>query len=129
MCIVNAFAIGLIGFIVLGSLGLPVRSVSAEPARFAIYIQARKVDPAHRTIRVTQGASVELAFTTDEPIELHLHGYDQLLTVQPGLAATMRVDAKIAGRFPIAGHRFGRDAGGSRSTSHAVLLYLEIHPR
>jgi hypothetical protein len=41
----------------------------------------------------------------------------------------MRVDANIAGRFPIAGHRFGRDAGGGRSTSHAVLLYLEIHPR
>jgi hypothetical protein len=121
--------LALFCLVVSAPLSSSVRSVSAEPARFAISIQARKVDPARRTVRVTQGASVELAFTADEPIELHLHGYDQLLTVQPGLVATMRVDAKIAGRFPIAGHRFGRDAGGGRSTSHAVLLYLEIHPR
>jgi hypothetical protein len=78
---------------------------------------------------VTQGAAVELAFTADEPMELHLHGYDLLLTVEPGARAVMRLDAGIAGRFAIAAHRFGGDAGKSRSARHVVLLYLEVHPR
>jgi hypothetical protein len=125
----NVFAFSLIGLVVLGSLGLPGRLVSAEPLRFAISIQQRKIDPAQRTIRVTQGKAVELAFTADEPMELHLHGYDLLLTVEPGARAVMRLDAGIAGRFAIAAHRFDRDAGKSRSARHVVLLYLEVHPR
>ncbi len=121
--------IGLIGLIVLGPLNPPLRVFSAEPPRFSIAIQGRKVDPAQRTIRVTQGRALELEFTTDETVELHLHGYDQLLTVQPGSVAVMRLDAKIAGRFAIAAHRFGSGAGGGRSARHVVLLYLEVHPR
>jgi hypothetical protein len=121
--------LAFIGLVVSGPLSSPLGSVAAEPERFAISIQARKVDPAQRTLRVTQGAAVELAFTADEPMELHLHGYDQLLTVPPGPVAVMRVDAKIAGRFAIAAHRFGGDAGKSRSARHVVLLYLEVHPR
>jgi hypothetical protein len=59
--------------------------------------------------------------------ELHLHGYDQMLTVQPGSPAVMRVQARTAGRFAIEAHRFGPDSG--RSRRHVVLLYLEVHPR
>jgi hypothetical protein len=117
------------GLVFLASLSSPVRSVSEETVRFAISIQALKVDPTQRTIRVTQGATVELAFTADEPMELHLHGYDLLLTVEPGAPAVMRLDAGIAGRFAIAAHRFDRDAGKGRSVRHVVLLYLEVHPR
>jgi hypothetical protein len=62
-------------------------------------------------------------------MELHLHGYDLLLTAEPGARAVMRLDAGIVGRFAIAAHRFDRDAGQTRSTRHVVLLYLEVHPR
>ena len=72
---------------------------------------------------------LELAFAADETVELHLHGYDRHLTVRPGEEAVMRLDAKVAGRFAIEGHRFGGSAGGSASRGHVVLLYLEIHPR
>ena len=118
-------AIGLAALIVIDLPSLPVRVLSAELARFSIAIQRRAVDPAQRTIRVTQGTALELAFKADEMMELHLHGYDQLLTVQPGSVAVMRLDAGTAGRFAIAGHV----AGGGRSRSHVVLLYLEVHPR
>jgi hypothetical protein len=121
--------LALLSLLALASLSPPVRSVSAEPARFSISIQQRKVDPTQRTIRVTQGAAVELAFTADEPMKLHLHGYDLLLTAEPGARAVMRLDAGIAGRFAIAAHRFERDAGKGRSARHVVLLYLEVHPR
>jgi hypothetical protein len=86
------------------------------------------VDPTQKTIRVIQGAALELEFTADETVELHLHGYDQHLMVQPGSVAVMRLDAKIAGRFAVEGHRFGGGAGGGRSRHH-VMLYLEVHPR
>ncbi len=125
----KVLVIGFIGVIVFGLLSAPVRVLSVEAARFSVAIEGRKVDPSQKTIRVRQGVVLELAFTADEPMELHLHGYDQLLTIEPGSVAVMRLDAKTAGRFAIAGHRFGRGAGRGRSPSHAVLLYLEVHPR
>jgi hypothetical protein len=112
-----------VGLSVLGA----AQAFAQEPARFSIAIQDRKIDPGQKTLRVTQGQAVELAFSTDEMAEVHLHGYDQLLIVQPGAPAVMRVQAKTAGRFAIEAHRFGNDS--SRSRRHVVLLYLEVHPR
>jgi hypothetical protein len=112
--------------LILGSFISATPSESAEAVRFSIPIQARKVDPAQRTLRTTRGHTVELAFTTDEPVELHLHGYDRHLRVAPGEAAVMQLEATIAGRFPIEAHRFG---AASDAQSHVVLLYLEVHPR
>jgi hypothetical protein len=125
----NAFAAAVIGSILLGSLDSSSQASSAEAERFSIVIRGRSVEGPQRTIRATQGTMLELAFAADETVELHLHGYDRHLTVQPGGEAVMRLDAKLAGRFPIEAHRFGGSAGGSPSRGHVVLLYLEIHPR
>jgi hypothetical protein len=125
----NAFAAAVIGSILLGSLDSSSQVSSAEAERFSIVIRGRSVEGPQRTIRATQGTMLELAFAADETVELHLHGYDRYLTVQPGGEAVMRLDAKLAGRFPIEAHRFGGSAGGSPSRGHVVLLYLEIHPR
>jgi hypothetical protein len=125
----NAFAAAVIGSISLGSLDSSSQVSSAEAERFSIMIRGRSVEGPQRTIRATQGTMLELAFAADETVELHLHGYDRYLTVQPGGEAVMRLDAKLAGRFPIEAHRFGGSAGGSPSRGHVVLLYLEIHPR
>jgi hypothetical protein len=61
---------------------------------------------------------IELAFTADETVELHLHGYDRHLTVRAGEEAVMRLDAKVAGRFAIEAHRFEEPAGGPPSRGH-----------
>jgi len=122
-------SIGWIGLIVFGALSPPSRVFSAEPARFSVAIQDRKVDPTQKTIRATQGQTLDLEFTTDEMVELHLHGYDRLLTVQPVSVAVMGLHANTAGRFAIEGHRFGSGTGGSRSPRHVVLLYLEVYPQ
>jgi hypothetical protein len=124
----KVLAIGLIGSIAFDSFVPRLQVSSAAEARFSITIRGRSVDPAHMTVRVTQGMTVELTFTADETVELHLHGYDRTLTVRPGEAAVMRLDAKIAGRFAIEGHRFGGGGSGGRARSHVVLLYLEVHP-
>jgi hypothetical protein len=125
----NAFVTAVVGSILLSLLGSPSQVSSAEAERFSIVIRGRSVDGPHRTIRATQGAMLELAFAADETVELHLHGYDRHLSVRPGQEAVMRLDAKIAGRFPIEAHHFGGGAGGSPSRRHVVLLYLEVHPR
>ena len=75
------------------------------------------------------GQTLDLTFTADEMVELHLHGYDRFLIVEPGSVAVMRLHANTAGRFAIEGHRFGSGAGSSRSRRHIVLLYLEVHPQ
>jgi hypothetical protein len=124
-----ACAIAVIGSILLGPFGLPNPASPADVARFSIAIRARSVDAPYRTIRATQGMTIELAFTTDETVELHLHGYDYYLTVNSGKETVMQLDARLAGRFAIEAHGFGRAGGGSPSRSHVVLLYVEIHPR
>jgi hypothetical protein len=86
---------------------------------------ASKADPDH-----ARGDMLELVFASDEPAELHLHGYDIYLSVEAGIPAVLRVDAKIAGRFPLESHRFG-DATAQATGAHAhiVLLYLYVYPR
>jgi hypothetical protein len=98
---------------------------TAEPVRFSIAIKNRKVDA--KRIRAKQGDVLELTFTSDEPAELHLHGYDKLVTVAPDAPAVLRLDAKIAGRFPIEAHKFG--TGSQSKGGHVALLYLEVYPR
>ena len=77
-------------------------------------------------IRVQDDDQVELRWTTDERVELHLHGYNIELVVRPGETATMSFEAFATGRYPITSHGFG---DGERSHSHGALIYLEVHPR
>ena len=101
---------------------------AAEPIRISIAIKNRKVDAGQRLVRISQGDTLELAFSSDEAAELHLHGYDQLVAVEPSKRALLRVEAKIAGRFSLEAHSFGKSAGRRKHT-RVVLLYVEVHPR
>ena len=100
---------------------------AAEPVRQSIVIRNGKVDGGQNVIRVAQGDTVELEFTGEEAAELHLHGYDRLVMLQPGRPAVLRIEATIAGRFPLEAHAFG--GGGGRRHMHSVVLYLEVLPR
>jgi hypothetical protein len=105
---------------------------AATAIRISITIKNRKlVNEVQRQIRITQGDLLELVFTADESAELHLHGYDIYLNVEPGTPGVLRVDAKIAGRFPLEAHRFGSATAepNAKTRDHVVLLYLEIYPR
>ncbi len=105
--------------VLAGFAARPSRAQTGATRSFDLDIRQRRVDKARRTVRVTQGDRVVLNWTTDEAVELHLHGYDISLKVAPGTPAAMTVEAKFAGRFPISGHGFG----------HHGLAYLEVHPR
>jgi hypothetical protein len=74
-------------------------------------------------IRARQGELIELRWTSDEAVDLHLHGYDVELQVQPDAPASMVVEAFASGRFPITSH--GWSDGGH---GHDALIFLEVYP-
>jgi hypothetical protein len=76
---------------------------------------------ADNTVRIKQGDEVELRWSSDRPIELHLHGYDIETKVTPRAPAVMAFKASIPGRFPVETH-------GESKGPHRPVLYLEVYP-
>jgi len=101
----------------------PLACAAAEPASkaFELAIAKERVDAAQETVRVKKGDKVELRWTSDRRIALHLHGYDIETTVTPEAPAVMSFQARIAGRFPVSEHGHG-------SRHERPLLYLEVLP-
>jgi hypothetical protein len=67
-----------------------------------------------------QGERVELRWSSDRSMALHLHGYDRETRAAPGLDGVMSFVARAAGRFPVETH----DAQGR----HRAVVYIEVHP-
>lgn len=88
-----------------------------------VNIEHRTVTVPGPVIRVTEGKQLLLRWHSDEAVELHLHGYDIELDVEPGTPADMNIDATASGRFPVTSHGFGGEHHG-----HQTLLYLEVYP-
>ena len=71
-------------------------------------------------LRATQGETVRLTVTTDEPGEVHLHGYDLTADVAPGHPGELVFEATTAGAFAINFHVFAAgDMAGGGSDHHA----------
>ena len=73
------------------------------------------------TLKVNKGDQVQVRFTSDQPIVLHLHGYDIEAKVAPSAPALLTFKADLAGRFPMHEHREG--AG-----NHRAVLFIEVQP-
>ena len=95
---------------------LPVR----KPERIDLAIKQGRVDADHGTVRVDEGDLVELRWSADERLIVHLHGYDIDTEVAPRAPAALRFDAVLTGRFPVEIH-------GGRE--HRPLIYLEVYPK
>lgn len=77
-----------------------------------------------RSVRVSRGEVVILRWSSDQPLELHLHGYDVTTTVSPGKPAEMKFVARATGRFPVEKH--GKAGAGGHG--HAPLFHIEVYP-
>ena len=100
-------------------------AVNAADLVFELRIEGGFVPAAQRLIRVTQGDKVTLRWRTDEPMVLHLHGYDIEKRVEPGSVAEMTFDARATGRFPIVAHAFGT---AGRAHEEIALAHVEVYP-
>jgi hypothetical protein len=79
----------------------------------------------NKSARVTRGSTVILRWRSDQPLELHLHGYDLTVTVGPDTAAEMKIVARATGRFPVEVHGKAAASGGH---GHRALFHLEVYP-
>jgi hypothetical protein len=99
------------------------------PRAFDLRVERRQVAQPQRVLRATEGDRVELRWTADEPLILHLHGYDIETRVAPGKPAVTAFTARLTGRFPVAIHAAGSADRGRSSDHHSTLLYVEVYPR
>ncbi len=73
------------------------------------------------TLRFRTGDQVDINWTVDVIMDLHLHGYKLDVRAMPGVSALMAFRARATGRFPLETH----DERGR----HRTILYIEVHPR
>lgn len=103
-------------------------AAAAEPARFNCRVEGGRLQGCPPVIRVVRGAAVEIGWSTDAPLALHLHGYDLTARPAPGAPAAMAFTAGLAGRFALEIHADATPKPTSRHGPHA-LLHLEVLPR
>jgi hypothetical protein len=110
--------------VTLAAIILTGPAAAEDPKRFELVIAERHLVEGGPTVKVRQGDKVELVWRSDEPADLHLHGYDLGVVVLPGEETVLTFQATTAGRFPISSHGIG----GGDDQSHRPLVYIEVHP-
>jgi plastocyanin len=111
--VVRGVVLALVAAAVLGGLFFALRPdpPDAGPRNRAVEVEIRggEMDPAE--ITVGEGDRVTLRATSDRPVEMHLHGYDRELKVEPGGSATLSFEAEKTGRFEIEAEGSGVELG------------------
>ena len=100
----------------------------AAELTFDIKIERGCVPDTMRLIRVNEGDVVKLRFESDQPIVLHLHGYDVEERVAVDAITELAFTAYATGRFPIHVHAQGTAVGG-HAHEDAPLAIIEVYPR
>jgi len=103
------------------SLGMPEVDAAEHKVIALSLVKGAVRDVPNDTVRVKEGDDVELRWTSDRPVTLHLHGYEIDAKVAPGKPAAMAFNAKFAGRFPVHEHAEG-------PSNHRPVLYVEVYP-
>ena len=99
-------------------------ALAQTPLRsFDIKITEGQVPAGRRVLRVSEGERIELRWSADEPLVLHLHGYDIEARVAPGKPVVSVFTARLTGRFPVEIH------GERGKQRRGALLYVEVYPR
>jgi hypothetical protein len=82
---------------------------------FEFTITGGVADPPLDRVTVEQGTTVRIVVISDEPDELHLHGYDLYADVGPGQEGVLEFVADQTGLFELETH-----------DTHQVLLQLAV---
>lgn len=98
---------------------------SAAELTFDLKVENGRVAQHMRLIRVKQGDVVRLRWSTDRPMDLHLHGYDIEQRIAPGAVSELSFTARATGRFPVEVHVPKRGGGHSHG---APLVQIEVYP-
>jgi hypothetical protein len=109
----RAAIVVLVVVLVLGGLFFLLRPDTLEGGpqdrTFDVSIESDSMSPEE--ISVNQGDTVTLRVSTDEPTELHVHGYDLEQEVEPDREAEIDFEADLTGRFEIEDHETEKELG------------------
>ena len=106
----------------------PIAGAAAADLTFVLPIDHGRVPENMRLIRVKQGDVVKLQWRVDQPVIVHLHGYDIERRVEPGAVGEIAFTANATGRFPIHVHG-AKERSGSHAHEESPLVYIEVYPR
>jgi hypothetical protein len=97
-----------------------------EVRRFDLALKAGELPKEQRTIKVKEGDAVELRWTSDQAVRLHLHGYDIEVVVKPGEPTVTALKARIPGRFSV--DRIQEQKKPGAHQHGGKVLFFEVHP-
>jgi hypothetical protein len=66
-----------------------------------ITVTGTKAETAERRVRVPLDGKVRLEVTADRADEVHLHGYDRKVDIEPGTPAVLEFTADVPGVFEV----------------------------
>lgn len=95
-------------------------SNNSEFVEHEIVLEKGELKSGNEKISVSQGENIKLGFVSDMEMEVHLHGYDLKLTVNPNKESVMQFTAEATGRFVITSHA---DLGSHTSHSEHAMLF------
>jgi hypothetical protein len=113
--------------VVVAAFAFPCQSQSERVEHFDLQIENGRLMDSRKVIAVRRYDRVEINWRADRRTILHLHGYDIEITIEPDKPEMMTFVARATGRFGIEIHP--PPGEGKASNHHAVLIYLEVHPR
>ncbi|KAF1070205.1 hypothetical protein SAMN05443579_107392 [Variovorax sp. PDC80] len=106
--------------IALAALAPLAGAAAAASPKFSVELVGGRIK-GDDTLKVRQGDQVQISVVSDQPLVLHLHGYDIEAQVTPPAPALLSFKASLAGRFPVHEHRHGPG-------NHRAVMFIEVHP-
>jgi plastocyanin len=111
--VTRAAIVVLVVVLVLGGLFFLLRpdppQGGPQDRTFDVSIEDGEMNPEQ--ISANQGDTVTFRVSTDEPTDLHVHGYDVEQEVKPGREADIDFEADLTGRFEIEDHKSEKELG------------------
>lgn len=100
--------LGIAGYYLLGKPQSAPSAASVSNAatdatttkEFTLKVQNRTLVEGSGQLTVNQGDTVMIHITVDEAEELHLHGYDKHIDLEPNQEGTLTLVADTSGHFP-----------------------------
>jgi hypothetical protein len=114
----NRLRLRLIPLVALATIAGAAAAASSQS--FSVELKGGRVK-GEETLKVHKGDQVQVRLSSDQPMMLHLHGYEIEVEVAPSKPALLTFKANVAGRFPMHEHREG--AG-----NHRAVLFIEVYP-
>jgi|GEM_PF-1480336 len=132
----------------------PVALHAAESAAMHFSVQSLLENETATPVRIKEGETARILWSSDTETEIHMHGYDIKLSILPDEETVLSFKADITGRFPVTlhqkstahhvdhaqghegeGHDHAQKHDKAPSLSlhnpdgHKTLLYIEVYPQ